>query len=309
MKIHYGYNGLKIKNPAVALGIFDGVHIGHKALIDSLKSTARSIDGESVIITFSPHPRLVLQGTGDILLLTCIEEKKALLEAEGIGHLIIIPFDHEFSNQEACMFIENVLVKSLGARHLTVGFNHHFGRRRDGDLERIRKCAESFGIKVGQVDEYKTEADVVSSSAVREALLSGDLVKAEKLLGYNYFITGTVGKGKMLGRQLGFPTANVVPLCENKLVPQDGVYAVGIVVGGKKFEGMCSIGTNPTVASGAGNRTIEVNIFDFDEDIYDTRITVNFQFRIRDISKFGSLEELKNQIGLDKESVLRFFKR
>jgi riboflavin kinase / FMN adenylyltransferase len=309
MIIHQGYENLIISNPVVALGSFDGVHLGHKVLINKLVDRAESIQGESVIITFHPHPRLVLSGEDNkIAFLTSLEEKITLLEKEGVNHLIIIPFDHELSNKEACRFIEDILVEKIGSRWLIAGFNHHFGKKGDSDFAAIRKCAESFNIKVEQLEALRTDKAVISSSSIREALISGNIEEANKMLGYNYFVKGTVARGKQIGRELGFPTANIVPDYVYKLVPRDGVYAVEVVIKSSEYYGMMSIGMNPTISSNQKNKTLEVNIFDFDEDVYESGITVIFKKRLRDILKYENRSQLVEQLEDDKRTALSFLK-
>jgi riboflavin kinase / FMN adenylyltransferase len=305
MIVHNGYEDLNIRNPAVTLGIFDGVHIGHKALISRLVNSAKNVSGESVIITFNPHPRLVLTENTGFCLLNSPEEKISLLEKEGVDHLIVIPFDHEFSNKEACEFIEEVLVNKIGAKHLIAGFNHHFGRKGDAGFERIRQCAESFKIVTEQVPGFRTSGEVVSSSLIREALLNGEPEKARLFLGYDYFLNGTVVEGKHLGKEIGFPTANIEPDYKRKLIPKTGIYAVEIIVDGQVFKGMMSIGTNPTVNDDPMVRTIEVNIFDFDKEIYNSKLCVVFRHRMRDEIKFRSVPLLIEQLKLDKKMALR----
>jgi riboflavin kinase / FMN adenylyltransferase len=310
MIIHKGYENLNILNPVVTLGIFDGVHRGHKTLISRLVNKAKGTNSESVIITFYPHPRLVLsQGTASLTFLTSLEEKISLLEKEGVDHLIIIPFDHELSNKEACEFIEEILVKKVGTKYLIAGFNHHFGRRRDGDFETIKRCAGSFGIVVEQVNALDSDKGSVSSSLIREALMRGDLDEANNLLGYDYFLNGTIVEGMHLGKEIGFPTANIVADYKNKLIPKDGVYAVEVFLEGAGHSGMLSIGSNPTVNDDPGKKTIEVNIFEFDKDIYNSKICVVFRNRLRDEIKFDNITLLAEQLAIDKKTALRFLKK
>ena len=309
MIIHHGYENLSISNPVVTLGIFDGVHLGHKAIISRLVTRSKSLNGESVIMTFNPHPRLVLsENTSSLTFLTSLEEKIAMLEKEGVNHLIIIPFDHDLSNKEAYQFIEDVLVKKIGSKCLIVGFNHHFGKKGESDYKTIRQFAKSFDIIVEQVEAVQTDIGVVSSSSIREALLSGKLEKANALLGYDYFINGTIAGGKHIGRKIGFPTANIVPAYKNKLIPKDGVYAVAVMINGSDYYGMLSIGTNPTVSTDLKKRTIEVNIFDFEQDIYNSKICVIFKQRIRDMIRFDDISLLISQMENDKKMALRFLK-
>jgi riboflavin kinase / FMN adenylyltransferase len=306
MIIHKGYENLSLQNPVVTLGIFDGVHRGHRTVIDTLVSRAKEENCESAIITFNPHPRQVLtDNKAGLAFLTSLEEKIYLLEKTGIDHLIIIRFDREFSNREACEFVSDVLVKKIRTKHLIVGFNHHFGRKGEGDFNTIKKCAESFDFNVEQIRALNTESGIISSSVIREALLNGRLEEANRLLGYSYFMNGTVVMGKKLGRKIGYPTANIKPDFQNKLIPKDGVYAVEICFEGKKYSGMMSIGLNPTVNQGMDPRTIEVNIFDFDRDIYGSKIRVIYRFRLRDEMRFESISELTEQIDLDKKKALQ----
>ena len=310
MIIHKGFENLNILNPVVTLGIFDGVHRGHKTLITSLVNRAKITRGESVIITFYPHPRYVLSDnkTG-MTFLTSLEEKILLLEKEGIDHLIIVPFDHELSNKEACEFIEEVLVKKIRTKILIAGFNHHFGRKGNDDFDNIRNCAESFGIVVEQVKALNTEKGIISSSLIREALQKGELDAANSLLGYNYYLNGTVIEGRHIGKKIGFPTANIKPDYENKLIPKEGVYAVEVLIEGAGYSGMLSIGSNPTVNKDPVKRTIEVNIFDFEGDIYNSKICIVFRHRLRDIIKFDNVALLAEQLALDKKMSLRLLDR
>lgn len=309
MIIHEGYENLSLTNPVVTLGIFDGVHRGHRALLDCLVSRAIEAEGESVVITFSPHPRIVLdQNRGNLSFLTTMEEKKVLLENANIGHLIIIEFNTSFSNMKACDFIKDVLVKKIGTSHIIVGYNHHFGRSGEGDFNTIKKCTESLDFKVERVPGFNSEEGVISSSSIREALLGGRLEEGNRRLGYSYTITGTIVKGRQIGRSIGFPTANIQPDSQYKLVPSNGVYAVEVRVDGLILPGMLSIGSNPTVNSDGNSRTIEVNIFDFEKDIYGSSISVIFRKRLRDEIKFDSIEKLAVQMHQDKRQVLSLFK-
>jgi riboflavin kinase / FMN adenylyltransferase len=306
MIIHEGYENLNIVTPVVTLGIFDGVHLGHKAIITGLITKAKNVKGKSVIITFHPHPRLVLLENKTIpAFLTSPEERISLLEKEGIDILIIIPFDHDLSNKTACEFIEEILVKKIGARYLIAGFNHHFGRKGNNDFNAISRCAKSFGIVVEKVKALGTDKNIVSSTVIREALLKGEIEEANKLLGYDYFLNGTIIEGRHLGKEIGFPTANIQPDYEYKLIPKDGVYAVEVLTEGSRHPGMLSIGSNPTINDDPGKRTIEVNIFDFAQDIYGSKICVLFRYRLRDQIKFDSAALLAEQLVSDRKMTLR----
>ncbi len=305
MVIHEGYEDLNFKLPVVTLGIFDGVHRGHRFLIDTLISRARETHGESVVITFQPHPRLVLDKENSKLrFLSTFEEKIQLLEKTGIDHLVIIEFTNEFSSMKARDFVKEVLVSKVRTKHLIIGHDHHFGYRGEGNFETIKDCAEFSGIIVEQVSGFHSGMEPISSSLIREELLKGNPVKANELLGYCYSIKGIVIEGEKLGRKIGFPTANIKLGDPHKLVPGDGVYAVEVMVNKNKYNGMMSIGTNPTVNKDARVRSVEVNIFNFDRDIYGEEIEVIFRFRLRDEQKFDSIRQLSHQIELDKEKVI-----
>jgi len=306
MIIHEGYENLELVTPVVTLGIFDGVHRGHRVLLNTLVSRAKEMKGESVVITFSPHPRLVLeQSSSDLTFLTSLEQKKALLEDANIDHLIIVEFNMNFSRITACDFVKDVLVDKIRTKHLVLGFNHHFGKSGQGDFRTIKKCAESLDFKVEQVQGLHTEEGAISSSVIRKALITGRLDEANRWLGYCYSINGKIVEGRKIGRAIGFPTANIEPDYQYKLLPENGAYAVDVLLDGEQHPGMLSIGSNPTVNSYSRLRTIEVNIFDFMEEIYGRTITVNFRKRLRDEIKFNNIKELVKQMDLDKKNVLQ----
>jgi riboflavin kinase / FMN adenylyltransferase len=306
MIIHKGYEDLHLINPVVTLGIFDGVHLGHRALLDLLVSRAKEVKGESVVITFSPHPKLILnKGNENLTFLSSIEEKRILLDEIHIDHLVIIEFDESFSKIIARNFVKDILVDKIGTKHLIIGYNHHFGKSGEGDFNTIKECAESFGFKVEQIQGFHTEEGVISSSSIREALLNGRLDDANRWLGYCYSIRGTVVTGRKIGRSIGFPTANIKPEYTNKLIPSDGVYAVEVQVDEKIFPGMLSIGSNPTVNDDKTDKSIEVHILNYNENIYGKTISVIFRKRLRDEKKFENTGKLTEQINLDKQEVLR----
>jgi riboflavin kinase/FMN adenylyltransferase len=308
MQIHYGYENLNIVRPVVTLGIFDGVHRGHKVLLDSIVKRAGEVNGESVVITFSPHPRMVLdKNSASLTFLTTMEEKIFLLEKTGIDHLIIIEFTKTFSRISACEFVVDILAKKIGTRHLIIGYDHHFGRSGEGDFNTIKNCTGSLDFNVEQVEGLSSEDGAISSSTVRELLLKGSVEEAEYLLGYCYSISGTVIEGRRIGRTIGFPTANIKPDDEHKLIPMKGVYAVEVFVGAISYPGMLNIGSNPTVNSNEQLRSIEVHILSFHGDIYGNKISVVFRKRLRDEIRFESLEELTSQMELDKQATIRIF--
>ena len=306
MQVHFGYNNLHFRNPVVTLGIFDGVHMGHKTVIGELIRRAGEINGESVILSFDPHPRLVLSGNRkDLALLTTLDEKIELLDKTNVDHLVIIRFDRDFSNRTACNFVEEVLVKKINTRDIIVGFNNHFGKRGEGNFETIRKCAEEHYFHLEKVRAINSENIVISSSSIREFLLNGNLEKANNLLGYSYFLKGKVISGKQLGREIGYPTANIRPENDNKLIPGNGVYAVEVLLRNDEFKGVLSIGVNPTVTRGSGPRTIEVNILGFDGELYGEDIIIRFRYRIRDELCFETIDALAEQIEADRREAMR----
>jgi len=306
MIIHEGYQNLNLIEPVVTLGIFDGVHRGHRVLLDRLVIRAEELKAESVVITFSPHPRLVLEQKNiNLAFLTTIEEKIVLLEKAKVDHLIIIEFNKQFSKIKACDFIKDILVEKIGTKHLIIGFNHHFGRSGEGDFNTIKQCSESNAFKVEQVQGFHTEEGAISSSSIREALLNGKLDEANRWLGYSYSVSGTIIEGRKIGRSIGFPTANIDPDNKYKLIPGNGVYAVEVHLDDKNYMGMLSIGSNPTVNADIRIRSIEVHILNYNMDIYGRKISVTFRKRLRDEKKFDNIEQLTQQMELDKQDTLR----
>jgi len=308
MRIHKGYENVNLKIPVVTLGIFDGVHLGHKALIGRVVSCAKEVKGESAVITFAPHPRLVLdKESASLTFLTTMEEKIELLDKANVDHLIIIEFNREFSMIAACDFVRDVLVGKIGTKHLIIGYNHHFGRKGEGDFNTVRQCTESLDFKVEQVEGLLSDGSAVSSSLIRKALVTGQLDEANKLLGYSYSLSGIVIEGHKLGRALGFPTANIMPSDQHKLIPCNGVYAVEVYLGAQLYPGMLSIGSNPTVNSDSALRSIEVHILNFNGDIYGRSISVGFRKRLRNEIRFDNIIELTEQMELDKQSTIQLF--
>ncbi len=305
MKIHTSTDNFKAKNPVVSIGIFDGVHNGHREIIREIISLSKTISGESVLITFWPHPRIVLnKDSKNLRFLTTIEEKKCLLKNTGIDHLIILPFTEGLSQLTACEFITEILVKEIGVRYLVLGFNNHFGKNREGSTETIQDCAEKNGIIVKRARQKLIDNDPVSSTLIRNLLWKGEIRKAKKLLGYDFFVKGIIVGGKRIGRQLGFPTANITPGEKHKLIPSDGVYAVFLKISDSIYGGMLNIGIRPTLNSDKPVKTIEVNIFDFSQNIYGQEVTLIFIDRIRDEIKFKNSTFLSQQLRKDKETAL-----
>ncbi len=305
MKVYHSPENTGVRSPVVTMGIFDGVHLGHKALLSRLVSVAEATGGEPMVLTFYPHPRIVLSKTpSSLFYLSTPEEKEELLGSYGIQHLVIVSFDRSFSNITAAGFLESVLIGKLNAGYLLAGHNHHFGKRGEGDMRTIEECAAHTGIKFERVEGVRAEEGYISSTLIREALLDGRLERANIMLGYCYQLKGKVVAGRRLGKQIGFPTANIEPLDPHKLIPGNGVYAVEAVVDGKQLNGMLSIGYNPTVNKNPGKRSIEVHLFNFSEEIYGREIRIIFRYRMRDEKLFPGIEELSRQMALDMEQAI-----
>lgn len=308
MKIYINTNGFDAKNPVVTVGTFDGLHKGHSKLLSVLKEEAKKINGESVVFTLYPHPRKVLHPyEKDLFLLNTIDEKKDLLKKSEIDNLIIYPFTTQFSQLNSCDFIERILYNELRVKKLIVGYDHHFGKDRQGNLEILRNCANPFGFDIIKVDALEDRGKKISSSRIRNLILAGDIEKANEYLNYEYFINGYVIKGEQLGRKLGFPTANIQIVEEEKLIPKMGVYAVKITIDEKIFNGMLNIGTRPTVSSKT-ETNIEVNIFDFSGDLYDKKLNIKFIKFIRNEIKFSDKDQLRERLVTDKEIALSVLK-
>lgn len=306
MKIYTDIGNFKAHRPVITIGTFDGVHRGHQKVIARLKEIARSHNGESVIFTFYPHPRLVTApGETNLRLLTTLEEKKELFARFGIDHLIVFPFTKAFSQLSYAQFVEEVLVKQLHTHCLVVGYDHRFGKNREGGYEYLQNCAEKFGFEIEKLDVLLIDEAHVSSTRIREALEMGDVATASKFLGYRFTLHGTVVEGQRVGRKLGFPTANIGASDPHKLIPGYGVYAVEVLFSGEKFQGMLNIGSRPTFNKNADNRSIEVHIFDFSGDIYNKEITLIFVGKIRDEQKFSGVEALAEQLKKDKIAALK----
>lgn len=309
MKIHYQLEDFKAQKPVVTIGTFDGLHKGHQMVVSLLKQLAKKMDGESVIFTFYPHPRVVTSpNESNLRLLTTKEEKIRLFEKMGVDHLIIYPFDKAFSELEYATFVKDILVEKMNTKCLVVGYDHRFGKDREGGYEYLKKCADKFNFDVIRTEALSVKADKVSSTKIRAALESGDIKKANYYLGYNFTLSGTVVNGKKLGRKLGFPTANIEASDKYKIIPGYGVYAVYAEIEGVVLKGMLNIGMRPTFNNNADNRSIEVNIFDFSEDIYGKEITLSFIAKIRDEKKFAGIETLVNQLNYDKITALELLK-
>jgi riboflavin kinase/FMN adenylyltransferase len=317
MKVHRELVGAlpKFRNAVVTIGTFDGVHKGHQEIIAQLKEEAKKTDGETVIITFNPHPRKIVSSVpGDVKLLTTLSEKIQLLEKSGIDHLVVIPFDHAFANQSAESYIKAFLYHYFKPKTVIIGYDHRFGKGRVGDYQLLEKYGAELGFIVKEISPELLHEITISSTRIRQSLLNTEVSIANQLLGYPYFFKGVVIEGNKLGRTIGYPTANLHIASEEKLIPGNGVYAVEISfestdntsIAFSKKKGMMNIGIRPTIDG--KKRVIEVNIFDFDEDIYGATIEIAVLHHLRGEIKFDGMEALKNQLHQDKIRAIEMMK-
>ena len=328
MKVHYDIENLPLfRNAVITIGTFDGVHMGHRQIINNLKREASANNGETVIVTFHPHPRKVVSSTIlGIRLINTLEEKIELLEQLGIDHLVVVPFTDAFANQEAEDYVQHFLVNKFHPHTIIIGYDHRFGKERKGDYLLLEKLAPVFNYQLKEIPKHVLDEISISSTKIREALLNGKIEIADKLLGYEFFFSGTVVHGDKLGRKLGYPTANLKMADEEKIIPHNGIYAVYAELTGNdqivtsyqlpvtgnqqpatgnpyRLRGMMSIGFRPTVDG--KKRVIEVNLFDFNKEIYGQSLRVYVKKYLREEIKFDSLEELVKQIDQDKVESLK----
>ncbi len=305
MKIYHNLEDFNAKNPVLTLGTFDGVHLGHKKVILKLNDIARKHHGESVIFTFYPHPRMITSpDEKNLRLLTTMDEKIRLFAELDVDHLIIYPFTKEFSKLSYSDFVKKILVDKINTHCLVVGYDHKFGKNREGGFEYLKDCAKQYGFKIEKLEALLVDNMNVSSTKIRAALQNGDIKTANRYLGYKFMLHGNVVEGRRIGREIGFPTANIKSSDPYKIIPGYGVYAVEISIGNEDYGGMLNIGTRPTFNNNADNRSIEVNIFDFNGDIYNQEITLSFIDKIREEKKFNNVEALIVQLQKDKLTAL-----
>ena len=305
MKIFHSINEFHSnKKTIVTLGTFDGVHIGHTEILKKLTQNTHDGEFESTVLTFFPHPRTVLQGKSDLKLLNTINEKISLLENIGIENLIIHPFDEKFADLSAEEFAKTILVDQLQVQKIIIGYDHRFGKNRTADINDLITFGTQYGFEVEQISAQEIDAISISSTKIRNALELGDIDLANQYLGYSYFLSGTVVKGKQLGRTIGFPTANIELDEDYKLVPKNGVYIVCAKIEDQLVNGMMNIGFNPTVEG--KNKTIEVHLFDFNSDLYNHKIKISIKYPIRSEQKFESIAVLKQQLIKDKEFSIQY---
>ena len=299
------FNNLSPK--VVTIGTFDGVHLGHRKIIKRLQTVSREKGLESVILTFFPHPRMILQPAVEMKLLNTIDERKEILLNLGIDHLVIKEFTAEFSKLLAEQYVKDILIDGLNAKYIIIGYDHRFGKNRRADIHDLIAFGKQFDFKVEEISVKDVEDVAVSSTKIRAALNNGDVATANTFLGYNYYLTGTVIKGKQIGQQIGFPTANIYIKENYKLIPKNGVYIVKSIIENKPFFGMMNIGTNPTVDG--TTQSIEVHFFDLNQTLYEKRIKIEILKRLRDEYKFDSLESLQIQLKTDREDSLKFISK
>lgn len=299
MQVHRDINQLpKFENTVVTIGSFDGIHIGHKKILVEINDLAKKINGESLIITFHPHPRKVVKTEPGIGILTTLNEKINILEQQKVDHLIVVPFNREFSNQSATTYIENFLIQNFNPKIIVIGYNHKYGKNRVGNIDLLQSYTQKFNFKVQVITKQQQENLKLSSSEIRNYLIEGNIRKANQLLGYAYFFSGNVIKGNQIGRTIGFPTANIQLNVKEKLLPKNGIYACIVRRNDKAYKAMLYIGTRPVLNE--KKLSIEVNIFDFDESIYGEYLTVELIQFIREDENLSSLNELEQKLKEDK---------
>jgi len=307
LKEHKGAHAFKSENPTViTIGTFDGVHAGHQKIISRLVEIAKVSRLESAILTFFPHPRMVLQEDSDIKLIHTIEERRQILERSGVDHLIIHPFTHQFSRLTALEFVRDILVNRLNAKKIIIGYDHRFGRNRTADINTLREFGEQFNFEVEEISQQDIEDVAVSSTKIRKSLLEGRVELANAYLQHPFTLTGTVVPGKGIGKDFGYPTANIDIEEEYKLIPKKGVYVVRAIIEEIPYFGMMSIGTNPTV--GGKDLTIETYFFLLNKDLYGQKLQIELLTRIRDEKKFDSVEALRIAMKQDEAFCERFIR-
>lgn len=305
MKVYKGIDNFQaFNNPIVTTGTFDGVHLGHQKIIQRLKEIAKENNGETLMITFDPHPRQVLQPDSPVPLITSLEEKIELLESFGLDHLLIIPFTLKFSRTSSVQFIRDIIVNTIQTKKLVIGYDHQFGRNREGSFEHLKEYGPLYGFEVEEISAKDVDDVKVSSTKIRKAIQEGNIVKTNNYLGHPYFIKGKVVKGNQIGTKLGFPTANIEYTAETKLLPLNGVYEVDVDLEDKQYKGMLNIGFRPTVNLKQEEKTVEVHLINFDGDLYNKELKVFFHKRIREERSFKDIEELKQQLMKDREMIL-----
>lgn len=304
MAVYYSVKDLpRFNSVVVTIGSFDGLHTGHQTILDTVKNHAKQIGGESVVITFEPHPRKLIFPDLPISILTPTDKKIQLMTSEGINHVVVVPFTHDFAAQTADEYIADFLVRFFQPAAIVIGYDHHFGNDRKGNIELLKAVQKKYGFDVVEIPAQQIEDAAISSTKIRKALSDGSVEDAAQMLGRCYSLAGKVVRGVQLGRTIGFPTANIAPSHSEQLIPANGVYAIKVIHAGSVYDAMLNIGVRPTVSSEM-KLHIEAHIFDFDQDIYNEQLDMEFVARLRDEQKFSSVDELKKQLSIDAENAL-----
>jgi riboflavin kinase/FMN adenylyltransferase len=303
--VHHGLEQLpQFKLPVLTIGSFDGVHMGHRSILKRMQRLAHDVGGETIVITFDPHPRTVISFSSEpFQVLQTLEEKTAQLAALGMDHLVVVPFTKSFAAMEADQYIRDFLVKHFNPAHLVIGYDHHFGKNRSGNIILLKESQTTYGFQLHEIPAHEIDQTTISSTKIRTHLRLGEIERANAYLCSPYTLSGKVIEGKRLGRTLGFPTANIQLPPDSKIIPKQGVYAVWVNFNGERKQGMLNLGTNPTVDL-SGALHMEVHLFSFEGDLYDQVIEVEFHYRLRDELKFNSIDELKQQLEQDQEQAL-----
>jgi len=308
MQVHFELNRLpKFRNAVLTIGTFDGVHRGHQQILEALRQEARMVGGETVLITFDPHPRKIVQPDASLELLTTLAERATLLEAEGIDHLVVVPFTPTFAGQEAEAYVSDFLVGRFRPHTLIIGYDHRFGHNRNGGYELLEALQAHFGYRLVEIPQHVLHSITISSTKIRQALKNSAITKANELLGYPFFFDGKVVHGDKIGRTLGYPTANLAYTSADKIHVGEGVYSARAHYRGQILNGMLSIGKRPTLNDIV--ERVEINLFDFDGDLYDQELRIEVHHYLRAQEKYGSLENLKAQLHRDKSDALRLLSR
>ena len=307
MIVHHGINNLKkIPNPVITVGTFDGVHVGHQKILKKISSLAKKNNGETVLLTFDPHPRKVLFNNDNSLkLINTLKEKTNLLKNYGLDHLVIHPFTKEFSRITPTSYVRDLLVNQLNVSTLVVGYNHQFGRSREGDISLLHELSELYNFRIEEINAQEINEIKVSSTKVREALINGNITQANNYLGHEFSLTGKVIEGDKVGRTIGFPTANILVPEKEKIIPANGVYAVKVKSKDQWHSGMMNIGYRPTIKKEDNMLRNEVHIFNFNKNIYNTEIEIVFKAHIRNEEKFSDINGLKNQLINDQKKAMQ----
>jgi riboflavin kinase/FMN adenylyltransferase len=304
MQVHYSIDRLPLfKKAVITIGTFDGVHAGHCQIIAALKREAAAVDGETVLITFHPHPRKVVFPERPMQLINTLEEKTILLAAQGIHHMVVVSFDAAFAQLSAEAYISEFLIKQFQPHTIIIGYDHHFGKGRQGNFELLQARASAYNYKLIEIPQHVLDAAEISSTKIRTALLAGDVATANKLLAYPFFFSGQVAHGDKLGRTLGYPTANLQYTDSDKIRLGEGVYAVTATIRGTNYKGMLSIGKRPTIDGTI--EKVEVHLFDFAQEIYGETVTVQVHHYLRGQERYPDLDTLKKQLDADKKESLR----